>query len=131
MARLVVDASSDKTALHSKRQDFQMMHPNPDSEQELQAKLDYSGVASGSELSKGARPDDITYGVEVGVINNVEDFTPELDSSLFREPEGLQRREVEIVQPRTDNVVAACIAEGKRCGGYKGIRIEPMISSAG
>ena len=69
--------------------------------------------------------------VQVHQVQEVERFAPELDSLAVRQADGLEQRDVPVLEMRTADRVPAGVPEGpRRRAGERG-RVEPEIDYVG
>src|SRR5262249_28301205 len=103
------------------------------SEMILQRKLDLAQLAGGTNSPKTRRGGRVlcapacARAAPCRVVGSIEHLHTELEGMLFRDPEILHRREIDIPHARTDQVIAAAVSELSRDGVGEGLADEVEI----
>src|SRR5690349_19824441 len=99
------------------------------SEVEFQSELHYARLMRGCDLPEGAAGGVGINPLEIGVIEDVENFPPELKVGLLRGLEVLEQRQIPALDSRAADAADRSVARTRPVSGWigKGNDIEPLI----
>src|SRR5690606_36778855 len=105
----------------------------PNANAELDLALGRNGARNNPETSRRCggqcRVEDCHRQTEVGMIEGVEEFGPELDVEGFGDWDLLCQRQIDVMELGSVQAVAAQVAKGPLAGDSKGLGIDPPVGA--